>query len=315
MKNSNNRIKIEQFGKIEKIVYMGTPDFAAAILDRLVDSGYNVSLVISQVDKPRGRGNVMSPSSVKAAAMKRGISVITPLSVKNEEVIDALRELSPDLIIVAAYGQILPESILSLPKYGCINVHASLLPEYRGAAPINRAIMDGKTEGGVTVMYMEKGLDTGDMLHVKKMDISDDMDAGEYHDALAALGSEALLEFLSDFQNGNAYREKQDDSKATYAAKILKDELEIDFSKSCKDVRNFIRGTAPFPGSYFILNGKRIKVMKAELGNSFGEIGKAMKHENGIEIICGEGSVIITSLKPEGKRVMTGLEYLVGNKI
>ena len=315
MKHSDKKIKIEQFGKIEKIVYMGTPDFAASIFERLVDAGYNVPLVVSQMDKPRGRGNVMSPSPVKAAAINKGIPVITPLSVKSEESVGALFEIAPDLIIVAAYGQILPESILNLPKYGCINVHASLLPEYRGAAPINRAIMDGKTEGGVTVMYMEKGLDTGDMLHVKKMDIPDDMDAGEFHDALAILGSEALLEFLSDFEKGNAYREKQDDSKATYAAKILKDELEIDFSKPCKDVRNFIRGTAPFPGSFFILNGKRIKAMKAELGNATGEVGKALKNEKGIEIICGEGSVVITSLKPEGKRVMTGAEYLVGNKI
>jgi methionyl-tRNA formyltransferase len=175
--------------------------------------------------------------------------------------------------------------------------------------------MDGEKEGGVTVMYMEKGLDTGDMLHVKKMVIPETMDAGEYHDALASLGSDALLEFLNDFQCGEAYREKQDDSKATYAAKILKDELLIDFSRTAREVVNFIRGTAPFPGSYFMLNGKRIKAMKAELGISKGEVGSALKNEKGVEIICGEGSVIITSLKPEGKRIMTGVEYLVGNKL
>lgn len=312
---AHNKVKIEEFGKINNIVYMGTPDFASVILDNLVEGGYNVSLVVSQMDKPRGRGNVMSPSPVKAAAMKRNIPVITPASVKSEEALEVLREANPDLIVVAAYGQILPESILNLPKYGCINVHASLLPEYRGAAPINRAIMNGEKEGGVTIMYMEKGLDTGDMLHVKKMDITDDMDAGEYHDALCSLGSEALLEFLADFENGNAYREKQEEERATYAAKILKDELEIDFSLPCEKVRNFIRGTAPFPACYFVLNGKRIKALKAELGSASGEVGKALKHELGIEIICGSGSVIITSLKPEGKRVMTGAEYLVGNKV
>ncbi len=312
---ADNKVKINEFGKINKIVYMGTPDFASVILEKLIAGGYEVSLVVSQMDKPRGRGNVMSPSPVKAVALKENIPVITPASIKCDEALTALKEADADLFVVAAYGQILPESVLNLPKYGCINVHASLLPEYRGAAPINRAIMNGEKEGGVTVMYMEKGLDTGDMLHVKKMDIPEDMNAGEYHDALCQLGSEALLEFLSDFESGKAYREKQNDEKATYAAKILKDELEIDFSLPCDKVRNFIRGTAPFPGSYFVLNGKRIKVMSAELGNATGEAGKAMKHEKGIEIICGEGSVIITSLKPEGKRIMTGLEYLVGNKL
>lgn len=312
---ADNKVKIDEFGKINKIVYMGTPDFAAVILEKLLDYGYNVPLVVSQCDKPRGRGNVMSPSPVKAVALKKDISVITPASVKSDDAVEALREIQPDLIVVAAYGQILPESILNLPKYGCINVHASLLPAYRGAAPINRAIMNGETEGGVTIMYMEKGLDTGDMLYVKKMPIPDDMDAGEYHDALAELGSDALLEFLSDFQEGKAYREKQDDSKATYAAKILKNELLIDFSLPAKDVVNFIRGTAPFPGSYFVLKDKRIKAMKAEVGNASGEVGKTLKHEKGIEIVCGAGSVIITSLKPEGKRVMTGAEYLVGNEI
>ncbi len=312
----NNLVKkIENYGKCEKIVYMGTPDFAAVILDQLHKGGYNIPLVVSQMDKPRGRGNVMSPSPVKAMAESLGISVITPASVKSEEAVEALKEVNPDLIVVAAYGQILPESILTLPKYGCVNVHASLLPKYRGAAPINRAIMDGEKEGGVTIMYMEKGLDTGDMLRVKKMEIPDDMDAGEYHDALAELGSEALLEFIHDFENGKAYSEKQNDEDATYASKILKDELLIDFSLPALKVKNFIRGTAPFPGSYFMLDGKRIKAMKAELGNASGEVGKVLKNEKGIEIICGEGSVIITSLKPEGKRVMTGAEYLVGHKI
>jgi len=307
--------KIENYGKCEKIVYMGTPDFAAVVLERLFKGGYNIPLVVSQMDKPRGRGNLMSPSPVKAVAESLGIPVITPASVKGEEALEALKEINPDLIVVAAYGQILPESILKLPKYGCINVHASLLPKYRGAAPINRAIMDGEKEGGVTIMYMEKGLDTGDMLHVERMEIPDDMDAGEYHDALAELGSKALLAFLDDFENGNAYSKKQNDEEATYASKILKDELLIDFSLPALKVRNFIRGTAPFPGSYFMLDGKRIKAMKAEIGNASGEVGKVLKNEKGIEIICGGGSVIITSLKPEGKRVMTGAEYLVGHKI
>jgi methionyl-tRNA formyltransferase len=313
--SDNKKIKIDSFGEIKNIVYMGTPDFAATILEKIVSAKYNVSLVVSQKDKPRGRGNVMSPSPVKAVALEKGISVITPDSIKSDDAVMTLEEIKPDIIIVAAYGQILPERILNLPKYGCVNVHASLLPKYRGAAPINRAIMDGEQEGGVTVMYMEKGLDTGDMLYVKKMSIPDDMDAGEYHDALSELGSEALLEFLDDFQNGKAYREKQDDSQATYAAKILKDELLIDFSLPAKKVVDFIRGTAPFPGSYFMLKGKRIKAMKAEVGASVGDVGTAKKNEKGIEIICGEGSVVITSLKPEGKRVMTGAEYLVGNEI
>ncbi len=305
---------IEKFGKIENIVYMGTPDFASEILKCLCDNGFNVSLVVSQEDKPRGRGKQVTPSPVKQVALDRGIDVITPHKVRDEESVEIIRNANPDLIVVAAYGQILPESILSIPKYGCINVHASLLPKYRGAAPINRAIMNGEAKGGVTIMYMEKGLDTGDMLCVKEMDIPDTMNAGEYHDALAVLGCEALLQFINDFQNGNAYREPQNGNEATYADKILKEDLLIDFSLSNVAVRNFIRGTSPFPGSYFVLGDRRIKALEAELGTAEGEVGAFLKHKNGVEIICGEGSVIITSLKPEGKRQMTGAEFLVGNK-
>jgi methionyl-tRNA formyltransferase len=234
--------------------------------------------------------------------------------VKTADAGKVLSEYQPDLIVVAAYGQILPLSILELPKYGCVNIHASLLPKYRGAAPINRAIINGDTVGGVTIMYMEQGLDTGDMLLKREIDIPESMNAGEYHDALANAGGEAIVEFIQKLAEGNVEREKQDDTKATYAAKIDKSELEIDFSQDNVTVRNFIRGMAPYPAAFFWLDGMRVKALAATLHDGSGTPGSMRGTADGIEIFCQKGSIIVTLVKPEGKREMTGNEFVRGHR-
>lgn len=296
-----------------KIVYMGTPDFAVEPLKRICEDGHEVSLVVTQPDKQRGRGMAFTPTPVKAFAMEKGIRVFQPQSLRDEEAQRIIKDENADYIIVAAYGKILPIEVLNAAKHGCVNIHASLLPRHRGAAPINRAIMEGDTLGGVTVMYMAEGLDTGDMILRKEMAIPDDMTAGAYHDALSVLGSEAISQFLAE---ENHSRIVQDDSFATYAAKIEKAETEIDFSLPADKVYNKIRGLSPYPCAFAVINGRRFKLISALRGSGKGEAGSVISADkSGIEIACGTGSVIITVLQPEGKRSMTVAEFLVGNKL
>lgn len=296
-----------------KIVYMGTPDFAVEPLKRICEDGHKVSLVVTQPDKQRGRGMAFTPTPVKAFALEKGIKVFQPQSLRDEEAQRIIQAENADYIIVAAYGKILPIEVLNAAKHGCVNIHASLLPRHRGAAPINRAIMEGDTVGGVTVMHMAEGLDTGDMILCKQIPIPDDMTAGEYHDALSVLGADAISEFLAE---ENHSRTPQDDSLATYAAKIEKAEAEIDFSLTCNAVYNKIRGLSPYPSAFAVINGRRFKLISALRGNGKGAAGTVISATKaGIEIACGEGSVIITTLQPEGKRAMTAAEFLVGNKL
>lgn len=295
------------------IVYMGTPDFAVEPLKRIVEDGHNVSLVITQPDKQRGRGMEFTPTPVKAYALSKGLQVYQPKTLRDEEAQSIIRAQNADYIVVAAYGKILPVEVLSAAKGGCVNIHASLLPRHRGAAPINRAIMEGDTLGGVTIMQMEEGLDTGDMLLVKQVEITPTMTAGEYHDILADLGAQGISQFLA---GGDFTPVKQDDSLATYAAKIEKSETEIDFAKDSLSVYNKIRGLSPYPCGFAFINGKRIKLISALPGKGKGEPGTVLSATGeGIEIACLEGSVIITSLQPEGKRRMTAAEFLAGNKL
>lgn len=299
-----------------RIVFMGTPDFAVASLEAICESGHEVVLVVTQPDRPRGRGYTLTPSPVKKYALEKGIDVISPATLKDDEVIEKLESVNADLFIVTAYGRILSKRILDIPKLGCVNVHASLLPKWRGAAPINRAIMNGDKIGGVTIMYMDIGLDTGDMIISKSIDIKDDWTAEEYHDSLMDIGKTALKEFLSLAVSGNIPRTKQDEESATYASKIGNDDAYITFEESAEDTRNRIRGLSPFPGAFFFINGKRFKVRNAVLGNGKGEIGTVISTDKGgIEIACADGSVIITKLCPEGKGVCDAESYLRGNKI
>ncbi len=299
--------------KTYNIVYMGTPDFAVEPLRRICAEGHRVSLVVTQPDKPRGRGMQLQPSPVKSFAIEQSIPVFQPTSLRDDAACARIAEENADYIIVAAYGKILPLSVLNAAKYGCVNIHASLLPRHRGAAPINRAIMEGDTVGGVTVMYMAEGLDTGDMILKKEMPIPEGMTAGMYHDALASLGADAIAEFLSDETHE---RTPQNDADATYAAKIEKSETEINFDTSSENVYNKIRGLSPYPCAFAVIGGKRMKLIEAKKGSGVGSPGAVLKaNADGIEIACATGSVVLTTIQPEGKKAMSVAAYLAGNSV
>lgn len=295
-----------------RILYMGTPDFAVLPLKALIEAGHEVCAVITQPDKPTGRGYKMTPPPVKVAALEAGIPVYQPETLRNNAMAALLEELSPELIAVAAYGKILPEYVLNFPKYGCLNVHASLLPKYRGAAPINRCIMEGETETGVTIMYMEKGLDTGDMLAKCATAITDEDNAESLHDRLAAMGAKLLVQTLDLLDEITPV--KQDDAAHTYAPMIEKSDCRIDFTKSSREVFNQIRGLSPFPGAFTTLDGKVLKVYAAAIVSGHGTPATVIDGE-GLTVACGEGAVRLTVIKPEGKKSMTDSQYLNGHPI
>ena len=298
-----------------RVIFMGTPEFAVPALKRLI-AEEDVLMVITQPDKPQGRGYNLKPPPVKVFAQEAGICVRQPNTLKDEALQQELRDLKPDLIIVAAYGKLLPESILNIPPLGCVNIHASLLPKYRGAAPINRTIMNGETIGGITIMYMAKGLDTGDIILQKPIDIPEMMTAGEYHDIMSIVGAEALAEAIASFKNGTATRIKQDDSQATHAPKIEKSECEIDFTKTEDEVVNKIRGLSPCPGAFTCINGKRIKLFGAVKAGGKGKPGDVLQADCGcFEIACGKGSIIVCDVQQEGCRLMSTREFFTGRKI
>lgn len=302
-----------------RIVYMGTPDFAVYALESIISAGHEVSAVITQPDKPQGRSKALVPTPVKKKALEHDIPVYQPEKVREEETVNMLKNINPDAIVVAAYGQILPESILNIPKYGCINIHASLLPKYRGAAPIEWSIIDGEEKTGVTTMYMEKGLDTGDMIEKTEIVIEKD-DTGEtLHDKLALAGAELILTTLDALEEGTATRTKQDDSKSCYASMLNKDMGNIDFTKSATEIERLIRGLIPWPCAYTKIDGKTVKLYKAEVkaidSKDYmpGEIIEVTKKT--FTIACGEDALIIRSLQPEGKKQMDTVAYLNGNKL
>jgi len=279
---------------IGRVVFMGTPDFAVNSLDALIRSRYEVAAVFTRPDKPRGRGNKIAFTPVKQLAVEHGIPVHQPITLKSpdsEQVYGALKALNPDVIAVAAYGLILPENVLALPKYGCVNVHASLLPKYRGAAPINRCIMNGETKSGVTIMQMDKGLDTGDMLLIEEVDIARETTATELERVLAELGSRLLITALDNIET--LPRVKQNDSEASYASMIAKSDCEIDMSKPPEYIYNFIRGLADSPAAYTFINGKRVKVFGSVIVND---------------------KIEFTEVQPEGGKRMSMEAFLRGNK-
>ncbi len=295
---------------------MGTPDFAVYSLEALYESGHEVVLVVTQPDRPKGRGYTLTPSPVKKYALERGAEVIAPETLKDEAVIEKLKSANADLFIVTAYGRILSKTILDIPKLGCFNLHASILPYWRGAAPINRAIMNGDRLGGVTVQHMAEGIDTGDIAVIKEVIIDDSWCAGDYHDALALAGKDAIKEFLLLAEGGNIPSIPQEHEKATHAAKVGNEDAYLTFDEPAYAARNRIRGLSPFPGAFCFLNGKRIKVRNAKLGNGNGDVGTVISTDKGgIEIACSEGSVIITELCPEGKGVCDAESFLRGHKI
>ena len=300
-----------------RVIFMGTPDFAVSALRTLAESGNEIVCVLTQPDRPKGRGYETLPSPVRVCAESAGIPVCTPQTLKDAETQDFLRSLSPDLILVAAYGKILPSEILTMPRLGCVNLHASLLPAWRGAAPIQRAVMNGDRTGGVTVMQMDEGLDTGNIILQKSVPIGPDTTAGEYHDALAEAASEALREYLvlAASSDGPVPSSKQPEN-ATYASKIEKEEGRVDFTGSAARTHDRIRGLSPFPGAFTFLDGKRVKLLGSRIGRSIegehvpGEILGSGK--DGLEVMCADGSLILTCLQPEGKGKMSGQSFANG---
>lgn len=299
------------------IVFMGTPDFAVPCLKALVDAKHNVQAVFTQPDKPRGRGNKLVPTPVKKFAIECNIPVYQPTGLRKgndaESSLQVLQELNPDLIVVVAYGQILPKSILDLPKYRCINIHASLLPKYRGAGPIQRCILDGETLTGVTSMYMEEGLDTGDMLIKEEITIGKNMIADELHDALSEMGAEVLLKTIQAIEDGSIVRIPQDDSKSTYAKMITKEMSHLDFSKSAQEVHNIIRGITGFTS----LNGKRLKVFRSEiLEKTSSEPFGTIVDTSNFTVVCGDGKCIkFNEVQLEGSKRMDTKVFLRGKKL
>ncbi|HOA85420.1 MAG: methionyl-tRNA formyltransferase [Clostridiales bacterium] len=304
-----------------KILFMGTPDFAIFPLSALFESGENIVGVVTQPDRPVGRKYKLTPPPVKVWATEHGIPVYQPETLKDEKFSGLLAELDPELIVVAAYGKILPRSVLDYPKFGCINVHASLLPEYRGAAPIQRAIIDGKSVTGVTIMQMDAGLDTGDILLAREVPIHERDNFETLHDRLGEAGAAALLEALGLLKEGRLTRIKQDHSKATYAAKIEKCDCLIDFSKPARDVHNHIRALSPTPLAFTRLpDGCVLKVPEAEVANDFceegcGSPGTVISLERGIVVACRSGAVRLLRVLPKCKCCMCAEDFVRGRRI
>lgn len=307
-----------------KILFMGTPDFALFSLKALVEysqTNKNVEIcgVITQPDKPKGRGYTLLPPPVKVFALEAGLPVYQPETLKDEAFSKLLTTLSPDLIAVVAYGKILPKSVIDFPRYGCINVHGSLLPEYRGAAPMQRAIIDGKKKTGITIMYMAEGLDTGDMLLRRELEIGENDNFEAIHDSLGMLGADMLTEIIPMLESETVTRIPQDDSLSSYAKKITKDDCLIDFSKDAQTIHNTVRGLSPVPLSFTHLpNGRLLKIVESRISDTetnHSVVGEVLSLDNGIEVSCAKGSILFTRVLPEGKSRMNALDFIRGRSI
>ncbi len=303
-----------------KILFMGSPDFAVVSFEALCRAGHEILGVVSVPDKPKGRGKKLTPTPVKVAAEEKGIPVYTPVTLRDGAFLRVLEELKPEAIVVVAYGKILPKYVLDYPKHGCFNVHGSLLPEYRGAAPMQRAIIDGKDKTGVTVQYMAEGIDTGDMLLKKEYDIASDDDFEAVHDALAALGGDAICEVLEMAAEGTLVREAQDDSLSSYAEKITKEECLLDFSEGTLALHNKIRGMSPFPLAFTHMpDGTLLKIVKAKASDKSKGAhanGEVISLDGGvISVACGDGAIDIISVLPEGKGRMSSADFIRGRRI
>jgi len=303
-----------------KILFMGTPDFALFSLKALAASDNDVVGVITQPDKPKGRGYTLTPPPVKVWATEKGIPVYQPNTLRGEDFAALLDEIDPDMIVVTAYGKILPKNVIDYPKYGCVNVHGSYLPQYRGAAPMQRAIIDGNDYTGITIMQMDVGLDTGDMLSKKKIEIKLDDNFEDIHDRLGAEGAELLVETIEKLKRGEIVPEKQDESLSTYAAKIEKADCNIDFTKKAKEVHDLIRGLSPIPLSFTHMpDGKLLKVVSARLTDipvKNAAAGEVVSLDGGaVRVACADFCVELTAVLPEGKRKMPSADFIRGRGI
>ncbi|WP_321389516.1 methionyl-tRNA formyltransferase [uncultured Desulfuromusa sp.] len=300
-----------------RTVFMGTPEFAVGSLQGLLDSGIHLVGVYTQPDRPKGRGKKLAASPVKQLALEHEIPVYQPQKLRDSAAVEELRQLQPDLIIVVAYGQILPQAVLDMPRYHCINVHASLLPKYRGAAPINKAIIDGETETGVTTMLMDVGLDTGDMLVKRSLDIGKNETSGELHDRLALLGRDVLEETLQQLCSGALVTEKQNDELSCYAPMMKKEDGLIDWHRSAEDIHNQVRGLDPWPGAYTYLDGEVLKIATTTVNlDVSGEPGTILSADKaGVCVACGAGALNIGELQLPGKKRLSAMNFLSGRPL
>ncbi len=301
-----------------RILFMGTPDFALESLKALCEAGYDVAAVITQPDKPKGRGHHLTPPPVKVYAQEKNIPVLQPLMLRGEEFAATLADINPELIVVVAYGRILPKNVLDYPKYGCVNVHGSLLPEYRGAAPMQRAIIDGKTVTGITTMLMAEGLDTGDMLLKAEAKIDENDNFETIHDRLAALGASLLLDTVKGLESGSITPVVQGEG-ATYAAKIEKSDCLIDFSRPVSEIHNLIRGLSPMPLAFtHTPDGRLLKITESRIFSNEKadvECGTVIATDGEIKVACGDGVISILGVVPEGKGKMKAADFINGRKI
>ncbi len=299
-----------------RTVFMGTPDFALDTLHGLIDAGLNLVGVYTQPDRPKGRGKKLAAPPIKELALQQNIPVFQPLKLRAPEAVAELQVLAPDLIVVVAYGQILPQVVLDIPRLGCINVHASLLPKYRGAAPINKAVVDGETETGVTTMQMDIGLDTGDMLIKKTIAIGPDETAGELYDRLAKVGRAAMDETIVRLLAGSLVAEKQNEALTSYAAMMKKEDGLIDWSRPAAEVHNQVRGLAPWPGAYTVLDGATLKIAGTVLADGSGQPGTVLSADSsGVVVACGEGAITVAELQLPGKKRLAAADFLRGQPL
>ena len=319
-----------------RVVFMGTPEIAAGILKTLIASRHEVVGVVTQPDKPNSRGNGIIFSDVKKVALEHEIPIFQPEKASEETFVESIRQLDPDIIVVAAYGQILRENILNLPKYRCINVHASLLPKYRGASPIQWAVINGEKETGVTIMYMEKGLDTGDMILTRRLELAPDETAGSLHDRLMELGGPTLLEAMDEIEAGTAHPIPQNNDEATYVGMIKKSMGELDFNNKTEYLERLIRGLIPWPGAYTFINGKMLKIWKAVIPDGRAEApeetgdadgcgtsrcgtertpGRIFTYGAGLYIETADGCLELLEVQLEGKKRMAAGDFLRGYKL
>ena len=311
-----------------KIVFMGTPDFAVASLKAIKLSNHEISAVVTQPDRPKGRGRKLTPPPVKVTALEAGITVFQPEKIKQKEFVAELKKLSPQVIVVAAFGQILSKEILDLPQFGCINVHASLLPKYRGAAPIHWAVINGEAETGVTIMQMDEGLDTGDMLLTGKIKLEPEDTTGTVHDKLAGLGAVLLTEALEHIESGKAVRTPQDDKQSSYAPLLTKEVEKVDWARSSMEIFNLVRGLTPWPGAYTLLEDKVLKIWKTRactIDRIPGPIPELSRYrpgevvgvipEVGFAVATGNGCLAVSEVQLQGSRKMKAEEFVHGHRI
>ena len=298
-----------------KLLYMGTPQFAVLPLLSLVEAGHEIVAVVTRIDKPAGRGRVLAAPAVKRAALERGLSVYQPKRVREPEFIETLKTLGAEAIVVAAYGQILPTEILTLPKYGCINIHASLLPRYRGAAPITWAIVRGETETGNTIMQMDEGMDTGAILMQERIPIDPKDTAGTLTEKLSIQGAQLITTALPLIAAGKLAPKTQDSSRATLAPLLKKEDGRIDWERGALEIHNRVRGMSPWPGAYTVLDNKIVKIIETEAMDGSAEPGRLLE-KNGDTLFAGTGSGLLQllAIQPEGKKPMSAAEFLRGHR-